>query len=314
MNSQVNLSKELLRSERDLEKEMEVTVAATQMACSWDTDANVDRAVQLVHQAADSGAQVVLLQELFETPYFCIDTQDKHFDLARTRDEQPTIQRVQKVAKERGVVIPVSFFEKAGLAYYNTIAVVDADGSIVGYYRKSHIPDFPLYEEKFYFSPGDTGFRVFKTRFGCIGIGICWDQWFPEAARAMTLLGAELLLYPTAIGSELDKPDFDSKEHWQMVMRGHAAANILPVVASNRIGKESSGELSMQFYGSSFISNHVGEKVCDADRESEAILTHTFDLAEIAGYRREWGVFRDRRPDLYRTLLTLDGKTAANGG
>jgi len=292
---------------------MEVTVAATQMACSWDVNANVDRAAQLVHQAADSGAQVILLQELFETPYFCIDQQSRHFDLAQTLDEQPTIQRMQKVAKERGVVIPVSFFEKAGLAYYNAIVVVDADGSIVGHYRKSHIPDFPLYEEKFYFSPGDTGFRTFKTRFGCIGIGICWDQWFPEAARAMTLVGAEMLFYPTAIGSELGKPELDSKGHWQMVMRGHAAANILPVIASNRIGEESSGDLSMQFYGSSFISDHVGEKVCEADRKSEAILTHTFNLAEIADYRREWGVFRDRRPDLYRTLLTLDGETDAHG-
>jgi N-carbamoylputrescine amidase len=292
---------------------MEVTVAATQMACSWDIDANVEHAEQLVQQAADAGAQMVLLQELFETPYFCIDEQSKHFDLARTVDDQPTIQRMQAVAKDRGVVIPVSFFEKSGLAHYNSIVVVDADGSIVGHYRKSHIPDFPLYEEKFYFSPGDTGFRTFDTAFGRIGIGICWDQWFPEAARAMTLMGAELLLYPTAIGSELGKPDFDSKGHWQMVMRGHAAANILPVVASNRIGEESSGDLSMQFYGSSFISNHVGDMVCEADRDSETVLTHTFDLVEVADYRREWGVFRDRRPDLYRTLLTLDGKQAANG-
>lgn len=292
---------------------MEVTVAATQMACSWDIGANVERAEQLVHQAADAGAQVVLLQELFETPYFCIDEQSKHFDLARTLDDQPTIQRMQSVAKDRGIVIPVSFFEKSGLAHYNSIVVVDADGSIVGHYRKSHIPDFPLYEEKFYFSPGDTGFRTFDTRFGCIGVAICWDQWFPEAARAMTLMGAELLFYPTAIGSELNKPEFDSKGHWQMVMRGHAAANILPVIASNRIGEETSGDLSLQFYGSSFISNHVGDIVCEADRESETVMTHSFDLAEIADYRREWGVFRDRRPDLYRTLLTLDGKQAVNG-
>ncbi len=292
---------------------MKVTVAATQMACSWDIDANVERAEQLVHQAADAGGQVILLQELFETPYFCIDEQSKHFDLARTLDEQPTIRRMQAAAKDRGVVIPVSFFEKSGLVRYNSIVVVDADGRIVGHYRKSHIPDFPLYEEKFYFSPGDTGFRTFDTAFGRIGVGICWDQWFPEAARAMTLMGAELLLYPTAIGSELDKPDFDSKGHWQMVMRGHAAANILPVVASNRIGEETSGDLSMQFYGSSFISNHVGELIGEADRESEAVLTHTFDLAEIAHYRREWGVFRDRRPDLYGTLLTLDGKQTATG-
>lgn len=295
------------------ELRMEVTVAATQMACSWDTDANVERAEQLVHRAADSGAQVILIQELFETPYFCIDQQARHFDLAKTLDEQPTVRRMQIVAKQRGVVIPVSFFEKSGLAHYNSVVVIDADGSVVGLYRKSHIPDFPLYEEKFYFSPGDTGFRVFNTRYGCIGVAICWDQWFPEAARSMTLLGAEMLFYPTAIGSELDKPEFDSKEHWQMVMRGHAAANMVPVIASNRIGTETSGDLSLAFYGSSFIANHTGEKVCEADRESEAVLTQSFDLAEIAAYRREWGVFRDRRPDLYRPLLTLDGVQAVPG-
>jgi N-carbamoylputrescine amidase len=292
---------------------MQVTVAATQMACTWDTAANIDRAEALVHEAADAGAQIVLLQELFETPYFCIDEQSRHFDLARTLGEQNTVRRMQGVAKERGVVLPISFFEKAGLAHYNAIAIIDADGSIVGHYRKSHIPDFPLYEEKYYFSPGDTGFRVFNTRFARIGVAICWDQWFPEAARAMTLLGAEMLFYPTAIGSEQGKPEFDSKDHWQMVMRGHAAANILPVIASNRIGTEESGELSMDFYGSSFMSNHVGEKVCEADRVSQAVLTQTFDLAEINGYRREWGIFRDRRPDLYRPLLTLDGEHLVAG-
>jgi len=290
---------------------MEVTVAATQMTCTWDLEDNLNRAEELVHQAADGGAQVILLQELFESPYFCIDNQSKHFDLAKPLEKQPTIQKMQKLAKKRGVVLPVSFFEKSGLAFYNSIAIVDADGSVVGHYRKSHIPDFPLYEEKFYFSPGDTGFRVFDTTFGRIGVGICWDQWFPEAARAMTLMGAEMLLYPTAIGSELDKPEFDSKDHWQMVMRGHAAANILPVIASNRIGRESSGALSMDFYGSSFIANEIGAIVCEADRDAEAVLTHTFDLARIADYRREWGVFRDRRPDLYGSLLTLDGKQPA---
>lgn len=292
---------------------MEVTVAATQMACTWDTEDNIERAEKLVHQAADAGAQVILLQELFETPYFCIDEQSRHFDLAHTLEEQPTVKRMQAVAKDRGVVLPVSFFEKSGLVHYNSIVIIDVDGSVVGHYRKSHIPDFPLYEEKFYFSPGDTGFRVFPTRFGRIGVAICWDQWFPEAARAMTLLGAEMLLYPTAIGSERDKPEFDSKDHWQMVMRGHAAANILPVIASNRIGEESSGDNSMEFYGSSFIANEVGAMVSEADRDSEAVLTHTFDLAKIAEYRREWGVFRDRRPDLYRPLLTLDGRQAASG-
>jgi N-carbamoylputrescine amidase len=214
---------------------------------------------------------------------------------------------MQTIAKDLGVVLPVSFFEKSGLVYFNSIVVIDADGSIVGHYRKSHIPDFPLYEEKFYFSPGDTGFRAFDTKFGRIGVGICWDQWFPEAARAMALMGAEILLYPTAIGSELDKPDLDSKNHWQTTMRGHAAANIMPVIASNRIGKESSKDLSLEFYGSSFISNHLGELVCEADRESENIITHQFDLDEIALYRRDWGVFRDRRTDLYGEILSLDG-------
>ena len=292
---------------------MHVTLAATQMACSWDIGANVDRAEHLVRQAAGEGANIVLIQELFETPYFCIDEQARHFDLACRLDEQPTIKRMQALAQELGVVLPVSFFEKAGPAHFNSVVIVDADGSIVGHYRKSHIPDCPLYEEKYYFSPGDTGFRTFATRFGRIGVAICWDQWFPEAARAMALQGAEILLYPTAIGSEQERPGFDSQAHWQMVMRGHAAANILPVVASNRIGEETSGERHMEFYGSSFIAGHTGELLCAADRHTECVLTQTVDLAAIAGYRREWGVYRDRRPDLYGPLLTLDGKhTVAN--
>jgi N-carbamoylputrescine amidase len=286
---------------------MPITVAATQMACSWDIQSNVEKAINLIHKSADLGAQIILLQELFETPYFCIDTKNEHFDLAKKLSDQPTIKKMQTIAKEREVVLPISFFEKSGLVYFNSIVIIDADGSIIGHYRKSHIPDFPLYEEKFYFSPGDTGFRVFDTKFAKIGIGICWDQWFPEAARVMALMGAELLLYPTAIGSELDKPDLDSKNHWQNTMRGHAAANIMPVIASNRIGKESSNDLSMEFYGSSFISNHLGELVSEADRESEKIITHTFDLDLITQYRRDWGVYRDRRTDLYNEILTLDG-------
>ena len=287
---------------------MPTTIAATQMACSWDIQANIEKAINLVHKSADLGAQIILLQELFETPYFCINTKNEHFDLAKTLSDQPTIKKMQAIAKEREVVLPISFFEKSGLVYFNSIVVIDADGSIIGHYRKSHIPDFPLYEEKFYFSPGDTGFRVFDTKFAKIGIGICWDQWFPEAARVMALMGAELLLYPTAIGSELHKPDLDSKNHWQNTMCGHAAANIMPVIASNRIGKESSNDLSMEFYGSSFISNHLGELVSEADRESEKIITHTFDLDLITQYRRDWGVYRDRRTDLYNEILTLDGK------
>lgn len=293
---------------------MRVTLAATQMHCTWDTDANVERAVALVNEAADRGANIVLVQELFETPYFCIDEQNEHFDLARPLEGHPTIERMQALAKERQVVLPVSFFERSGLAYYNSLAVVDADGSILGRYRKSHIPDFPLYEEKFYFSPGDTGFRVFDTRYGRIGAAICWDQWFPEAARAMVLQGAEILLYPTAIGGEEHDPDLDSKDHWQNVMRGHAAANVVPVVASNRIGSEESGGRSLEFYGSSFIANHLGELVAAADRTRESVITATFDLDEIREYRRNWGVFRDRRPDLYGPLLTLDGVQTAPRG
>ena len=283
------------------------------MHCTWDIDANVERAVSLVHAAADAGAQIVLIQELFETPYFCIDEQHEHFALAHTLEEQPTIKRMQRIAKKRQLVLPVSFFEKAGLTYYNAIAIIDADGSILGHYRKSHIPGFPLYEEKFYFSPGDTGFRVFDTRYGAVGVAICWDQWFPEAARAMVLQGAETLFYPTAIGSEMHDPDLDSKDHWQMVMRGHAAANIVPVIASNRVGREQSNDKSLLFYGSSFIADHLGARVAEADRNSETVLTHTFDLEEIRNYRRNWGVFRDRRPDLYKPLLTLDGRRSHPG-
>ena len=290
---------------------MQVTVACTQMHCSWDIEANIARAETLVHQAADEGAQIILLQELFETPYFCIDEQNKHFDLARPIDEQPTLQRMQKIARERKLVLPVSFFERAGLAYYNSVATVDADGSIVGHYRKSHIPDFPAYEEKFYFSPGDTGFQAIDTRYGRIGIGICWDQWFPEAARAMVLKGAEILFYPTAIGSEIETPDLDSKDHWQTVMRGHAAANVVPVIASNRIGRESSNAVEMEFYGSSFITDHTGAITKSAERTAECVLTATIDLEAVRLYRRNWGVFRDRRPDLYGSLLTLDGKQTA---
>lgn len=286
---------------------MEVTVACTQMQCSWDLEKNVNTAELLVHEAADAGANIVLLQELFETPYFCIDTQDKHFDLAKTLHAQPTIKRLQALAKSRNLVIPVSYFESAGPAYFNSVATIDADGEIVGHYRKSHIPDFPVYEEKYYFSPGDSGFQVADTQFGRIGVAICWDQWFPEAARDMVLQGADMLLYPTAIGSELEQPDFDSKDHWQTVMRGHAAANVVPVIASNRIGKETSNTLAMDFYGSSFIADHTGALLTTADRTSQCVLTAKIDLNEVRKYRRSWGLFRDRRPDLYQRLLTLDG-------
>jgi N-carbamoylputrescine amidase len=287
---------------------MKVTVAATQMACDWDREGNIVQAESLVNRAADEGAQIILLQELFETPYFCIDVQDKHFDLASSIEESPTIRRFQALARKRELVLPISFFERAGLAYYNAVVVIDADGSIAGHYRKSHIPDFPAYEEKYYFSPGDTGFMAIDTRYARIGVAICWDQWFPEAARAMVLQGAEVLFYPTAIGSEVFAPELDSKDHWQTVMRGHAAANVVPVVASNRIGREESGEIEMNFYGSSFITDYTGGMLEVADRSSEAVLTAELDLDEARDYRRSWGVFRDRRPDLYGPLLTLDGQ------
>ncbi|MSQ98252.1 MAG: N-carbamoylputrescine amidase [Xanthomonadales bacterium] len=292
---------------------MNVTVASTQMACSWDIAANIDRAERLVRESARAGAQIILLQELFETPYFCIDVQEQHFGLAHALQESATIKRFQAVARELEVVLPVSFFEHAGLAYYNAVAIIDADGRIAGHYRKSHIPQFPVYEEKYYFSPGDTGFLAVDTRYGRIGVAVCWDQWFPEAARAMVLQGAEILFYPTAIGSELYSPELDSKDHWQTVMRGHAAANVVPVVASNRVGKESSGELGMEFYGSSFITDCTGAMLATADRSSEGFLTATLDLDSSREYRRSWGVFRDHRPDLYGALLTLDGKHGFDG-
>ena len=286
---------------------MKVNVSCTQMRCDWDIQDNIQRAEKLILQAADQGAQIILLQELFETPYFPIDQQAKHFDLASALDDQTTIKKMRKIAKKLKVVLPISFFERSGQVYYNSVVIIDADGEIVGHYRKSHIPQFPGYEEKFYFSPGDTGFKAIQTRYGCLGVGICWDQWFPEAARIMALKGAEILLYPTAIGSEIFSPDLDSRDHWQSVMCGHAAANIVPVISSNRIGKEVSGTNEIEFYGSSFICNHKGKIIKSADKTSESVLTHTFDLNEIRDYRRSWGVFRDRRTSLYRSLLLHDG-------
>jgi N-carbamoylputrescine amidase len=285
-----------------------VTVAATQFACSWNLPPNLDRAEGLVRRAAAEGANVVLLQELFATPYFCITEDPAHFSHALAYEDNPIIARFAGLARELGIVLPVSFFERAGQAHFNSVAMIDADGRTLGLYRKSHIPQGPGYEEKFYFSPGDTGFRVWDTAFGRIGLGICWDQWFPEAARAMALKGAEMLLYPTAIGSEPPAPGYDSQPHWETVMRGHAAANILPVVASNRIGREEQGDRFVTFYGSSFIADPCGQLVAKAARAEEAILTATFDLEAIRDLRRGWGLFRDRRPELYRPLMSLDGQ------
>jgi N-carbamoylputrescine amidase len=286
-----------------------VTVAATQMACTWDTRANVERAVGLVREAAGRGAQIVLVQELFETPYFPVEERADLFSLARPAAGHPTIERMAALARELEVVLPVSFFERAGNAHFNAVAMVDADGSVLGIYRKSHIPDGPGYEEKFYFNPGDTGFRVWKTRYANVGVAICWDQWFPECARAMALQDAELLLYPTAIGDE-PVPDYvDSKDHWQLAMRGHAAANMVPVIASNRIGTEESGAVKQTYYGSSFITDGTGALVAEASRDRQEVLTATFDLDALRRARAASGFFRDRRTDLYRCLLSLDGRS-----
>ena len=280
-----------------------VTVAATQMSCSWDREENLKKAESLVRQAAEKGANIILLQELFETPYFPQIQSFDYMNMCTAPEENPAVQRFCEVAKELSVVLPISFYEKAGNTGFNTLAIIDADGKILGYYRKTHIPDGLPYAEKFYFTPGDTGFKVWDTRYGKIGCGICWDQWFPESARCMALLGAELLFYPTAIGSEPILQN-DSQPHWMRCMQGHAAANIMPVIASNRISTETEGDSFMTFYGSSFITDETGALAAEADRESETVLTATFDLDAIARKRREWGVFRDRRPEMYETLLS----------
>jgi len=301
-----------------------VTVAATQMACArltatqtqyeFDTSANIARAEALVRAAAAQGANIILIQELFEAPYFCQDMIHAHFGLAKPLGENAAVKHFAPIAKELGVVLPISVFERAGQSFFNTVVILDADGQTLGFYRKSHIPDGPGYSEKFYFSPGDTGFKVWDTKFARIGVGICWDQWFPEAARAMALMGAELLLYPTAIGSEPQDPTLDSCDHWQRTMQGHAAANLTPLIASNRIGVEAGANgTQITFYGSSFIADETGAKIAEADRSTETILTATFDLDAIAHIRASWGVFRDRRPELYTPLLTLDGKHGRTG-
>ncbi len=284
-----------------------VTVAAIQMSMAVDVATNVATAERLVRVAAASGAQVILIPELFEGHYFCKDQRASELARALPIEGHPTIEHFMKLAQELGVVLPISVYERANNTMFNTVAMIDADGSMLGIYRKSHIPDGPGYTEKYYFSPGDTGFQVWNTRFGNIGVGICWDQWFPEAARAMALMGAELLLYPTAIGSEPPNPTWDSSMHWQRVMQGHAGANLMPVIAANRTGREVGVNNEITFYGSSFIADATGAKVAEADREEETVLTATFDLDAVRAMRLGWGVFRDRRPELYIPLITLDG-------
>lgn len=291
---------------------VEIAVAITQMASRHDWKQNCDAAEELTRKAAKAGAGLVLLPELFDNDYFCIEQHGEFLNLAHELDRHPTVLRFAALARELGLVLPVSVFERAGNVHFNTTVIVDADGRQLGFYRKSHIPDGPGYQEKFYFSPGDTGFKVWDTAAGRIGLGICWDQWFPEAARAMALLGAELLLYPTAIGSEPANPDYDSSSHWQNVMRGHAAANIMPLLASNRIGKETAPDGRYDiFYGRSFIADCQGEKVQEMDRTEEGFRVQRFDLAAISELRRSWGLFRDRRPEIYGALLTRDGRQPA---
>lgn len=286
-----------------------VTVAVVQMQCAKEVEANIAKADAMVREAAAKGAKIILLPELFERPYFCQERQYEYYAYATPTAQNPAVQHFRAVAKELGVVLPISFYEKAGTQLFNSIAVLDADGTLLGVYRKTHIPDDHYYQEKFYFTPGDTGFKVWDTRFGRIGIGICWDQWFPETARCMAVQGAEILLYPTAIGSE-PILNVDSSGHWRRVMQGHAAANLVPVAAANRIGtetvtpcEENGGQSSsLTFYGSSFIADATGELVASAGRDTEEILYASFDLDALREERFSWGLFRDRRPETYRIM------------
>ena len=285
----------------------QVTVASIQTSFTANTEANLDEVESMVREAAAAGSTLVLVPELFATLYFCKDESAEFFELAEEFAHSSVVRRFADLARELGVVLPISFFERAGQSFFNSVAVADADGSVLGVYRKSHIPDGPGYEEKYYFTPGDTGFRAFETAVGTIGVGICWDQWFPECARSMALRGAEILLYPTAIGSEPQDPDFDTSRHWQRVMQGHAAANMVPVVAANRVGFEQGIAVATTFYGSSFITDNTGEIIAEADRTERAIIGASFDLDALVEDRRAYGLFRDRRPDLYDAIATLDG-------
>ena len=286
---------------------MKIKVAATQMKCDWNIENNLQKAIRLIEKASEQGANIILLQELFQTPYFCIQYDEEIFKLAQPFEKNALLIKMSKVAKKHKVVLPISFFEKDNNAYFNSIAIIDADGTILGKYRKSHIPDGAGYLEKYYFNPGDTGFQVWDTTYGKIGVGICWDQWFPEVARIMALKGAEVLFYPTAIGDEI-MSTYDSSDAWQTVMQGHAAANIMPVVASNRIGSESVKDQVNGFYGKSFICNRSGKIIAEASKDKEEIILAEIDTKENHLFRRNWGLFRDRRPELYKEILSLNGE------
>ncbi|EPW7004866.1 N-carbamoylputrescine amidase [Vibrio parahaemolyticus] len=282
-----------------------VKFAALQLTKNWDLEDNLAKAKNAIREAAQNGANVILPQELFAAPYFCKKQEAKYFELAEETANSHLIQEMSALAKELGVVIPVSYFEKAGNTFFNSLVMIDADGTVLDNYRKSHIPDGPGYSEKYYFSPGDTGFKVWQTKFGKFGAGICWDQWFPELARSLALHGAEAIFYPTAIGSEPQDPTLDSRDHWQRTMQGHSAANLVPVIASNRVGTEVDDGIETTFYGSSFITDHTGAKIAEAPREGETIIYAEIDLAATAKARHAWGLFRDRRPDLYTSVGKL---------
>ena len=287
-----------------------VKVAAVQMNCMGTTDENMAKAEKMIKDAAFHGANIILLPELFERQYFCQERRYEYYEYAKSVEENPAVRSLTPLARELDVVLVLSIYERDGNSLYNTVVMIDADGSLLGKYRKTHIPDDHFYQEKFYFTPGNTGFKVWDTKYGHIGVGICWDQWFPETARAMALMGAEMLLYPTAIGSE-PILDVDSSGHWRRVMQGHAAANLMPVIAANRIGietvtpcRENGGqESSLMFYGSSFICDNTGDIIADGSRDKEEILYAEFDLDSLEKERLSWGLFRDRRPDMYGKIV-----------
>ena len=277
-------------------------VAVIQLSMRENSDYNIENAVAFVREAAQNGAQIILLPELFESLYFCKDIDKKYFSLAKERQNNPLIERFSNLAKELEVVLPISYFEKDGSRYFNSLVVIDADGRVFDYYRKTHIPDGPGYEEKFYFTPGDTGFKVWDTRYAKIGVGICWDQWFCESARVMALMGAQLIMYPTAIGSE-PEIDIDSASHWQRVQQGHAATNLVPVMAANRVGIEQGESCTLNFYGSSFITDISGAIVGELERTKEGIIYADIDLESDKKLRDYWAIFKDRRPQTYLQIV-----------
>jgi len=284
-------------------KDMKIKIGTSQFSCIKDNvKENMNKSLDLASKAASQKVNVFLLQELFQTQYFCSTQNSKFFDLAITFPDSEIFEVFSNFCKHHKIVIPISFFEKYGQNYFNSLVLIDSKGELSDIYRKSHIPDGPGYNEKFYFTPGNTGFKVFDTEYGKIGCGICWDQWFPECARSMTLLGADMILYPTAIGSEPQDPNLNSKKHWENVMIGHSAANQIPIISSNRIGEEIEDDIKINFYGGSFITDHLGSIQAQMDSVTEGVISHEINVDEIRKFRQSWGNFRDRRPDLYKKI------------